>query len=471
MIYQIVYIDYVCVIAHPHYFTPESTGTRSRIVMKRRGPIILIVDDDKGICETLSAILRSKGYQPTTAASAAEAIEKARTQRFDLILIDIKLPDLEGTRLLSHFQKTAPDTLKIIMTGHPSVRNAAEALNGGANSYLTKPLDPEDLLKTIESKLQEREQKEKITRERLTEWVRLRVRKTQSSEFEEFLERNATALTSFGLNKTQAKIYVALNALGVASASEIASLSKIRREEVYRTMPQLEKRGLVTKKFGTPRRFTASVPRTALEVLTKTRINAMKVEVHTLKQKKYELVSRLEKASYGLEEENSIEQLSQQDNVMIRLVQMMKKAQQQIILATSFEQLETSFLRNVRKTLGPGSNKVKVCIIVGLAELNESARELGDVHSLSLLRLPQIEGNRIELRRVETVPFNLLIVDEKEAIWGDFQPEDPSRKILWTNDSTQIGILKRAFDNLWEASRRIDSNLDIPPNDHRSRAL
>ena len=456
--------------AHPHHFTKELFEEKNGIAMKRRAPLILIVDDDKDIRETLSAILRSEGYQPSSAASASEAIERARTQRFDLILIDIKLPDLEGTRLLSHFQKTAPDTLKIIMTGHPSVRNAAEALNGGANSYLTKPIDPDDLLKTIESKLQEQEQRERITRERLTEWVKLRVRKTQSSEFEEFLERNATALTSFGLNKTQAKIYVALNALGVASASEIASLSRIRREEVYRTMPQLEKRGLVTKKFGAPRRFAASVPRTALEVLTKTRIKAMKEEVHILKQKKYELVSQLEKTSYGLEEENSIEQLTQQDNVLMRLVQMMKKAQQQIMLATSFEQLEASFLRNIRKTLGPNSNKVQVCIIVGSSDPDESAHELEDVHSLSLLRLPQNEGNKIELRRVETIPFNLLMIDDKEAIWGDFQPEDPSRKILWTNDSTQIGILKRAFDNLWEASRRFDSNLDIPPDAHSERA-
>jgi DNA-binding response OmpR family regulator len=434
--------------------------------MKRRVPVILIVDDDKDTRETLSAILRSEGYQLTSAAHASEAIEKVRTQRFDLILIDIRLPDMEGTRLLSHFQKTAPETLKIMITGYPSVRNAAEALNIGADSYLTKPIDPDDLLKTIENKLQEREQKERITREKFTEWVRLRVRKTQSSEFEEFLERNATALTSFALNKTQAKIYVALNSLGIASASEIASLSRIRREEVYRTMPELEKRGLVMKKFGTPGRFAATVPRTALEVLTKTRIKAMKKEVRTFRQKKHGLISELEKASYAIEEENSIEQLSQQDNVLMRFVQMIKKAQHQITLATPFEQLEASFFRNIRKTLGTSSNQVQVCIVVGLSEHDECAPELWDEHSLSRLRLPRSEGDKIELRRVETVPFNLLMVDEKEAIWGDFQPEDSSRKILWTNDLTQIGILKMAFDNLWEASRRVDSILDVSTGQH-----
>jgi DNA-binding response OmpR family regulator len=434
--------------------------------MKRTRPAILIVDDDKDLCETISAILRSKGYQLTSAASASEAIEKARTQLFDLVLIDIILPDMEGTRLLSHFQKTAPETLKIIMTGYPSVKNAAEALNIGANSYLTKPIDPDNLLKTIENKLQEREQKERITREKLTEWVKLRVRKTQSSEFEEFLERNATALTSFGLNKTQAKIYVALNTLGIASASEIASLSKIRREEVYRTMPELEKRGLATKKFGAPRRFAASVPTVALEVLTKTIIKSMKEEAHTLRQKKRELVSQLEKASIGMEEENSIEQLSQRDNVLMRLDEMIKKAQKQIMVATSFEQLEVSFLRSIKKTFGTNSKQVHICIIVGFPKPEEYARELDNAHSLSLLHLLQYEGNKIEMKKVETIPFDLLMVDEKEAIWGDFQPEDSSRKILWTNDSTQIGILKMAFDNLWETSQRIDSILDVSTGQH-----
>jgi DNA-binding response OmpR family regulator len=424
--------------------------------MKRRVPAILIVDDDKDLRETLSAILRSKGYQLTSAASAGEAIEKARTQLFDLVLIDIRLPDMEGTQLLSHFQKTAPETLKIIMTGHPSVRNATEALNIGADSYLTKPIDPDDLLKTIEDKLRERAQKDRITRERLTEWVKLRVSQTQSSEFEKSLEKNATALTSFALNKTQAKIYVALNALSIASASEIAALSKIRREEVYRTMPELEKRGLVTKKFGTPRRFAASAPTTALDVLTKTRIKSMKEEAHNLRRKKRELVSRLEKASCGIEEENSIEELSQRDNVFMRFVQMTKKAQQQIMVATSFEQLEVSLLRNIRKTLRADSTQVHVRIIVGFTEADEHGRELGDVHSLSLLRLSQSEDNKIEVKRVETIPFNMLMVDEKEAIWGGFQSQDASRKILWTNDSTQIGILKMAFENLWRESRRIE---------------
>jgi DNA-binding response OmpR family regulator len=427
--------------------------------MNNTAPAILIVDDDKEVRETLTAILQSKGYQISSAASAGESIKKARTRFFDLILVDINLPDMEGTQLLSHFQNIAPEALKIIITGYPSVRNAAEALNIGANSYLTKPIDPDHLLKTIQNKLQEREQKERITGKKLAEWVKLRVRKTQSSEFGEFLERNAETLSSFALSKTQAKIYIGLNALGVASASEIASLSKIRREEVYRTMPELEKRGLIARKFGVPRRYAAIRPNIALKILTKTRIKAMKEEAITLRQKKDELISQLEKTSYGIEEENSTEAFSQQDNVLMRLIQTTRKARKQIMLASSFEQLESMFLKTIRRVIGTNPHQISVRIIVGNSEPPEDTPELDNVHTLKLVQLSKVGENKIELRKVETLPFNLLMIDDKEAIWGEFQPEDTNRKILWTNDQTQISVLKMAFENLWLESKGTDRNM------------
>jgi DNA-binding response OmpR family regulator len=440
--------------------------------MKRTAPDILIIDDDKGVRETLSTILQSKGYQTTNAASANEAIEKARTRFFDVILLDIKLPEnFEGTQLLSHFQKSAPEAIKIIITGYPSVKNAAEALNLGAHSYLTKPFNPDDLIKIIENKLREREQKEKITGKRLAEWVKLRVRKTQSFEFEEFLERNAATLASFALSKTQAKVYVGLNSLGVASASEIASLSKIRREEVYRAMPELEKRGLVTRKFSAPRKFTAVNPRIALEILTKTRIKAMKQEVSSLKQKRDELLSQLEVTSYGLEEVNSIESLSQQDNVLMRLIHTTRKARHQIMLASSFEQLETMFLKDIRKIIGTNPRNISVRIIIDCSESDERMRKFDGIHTLTPLQLPQAGENKVELRKVKALPFNLLMIDGKEAIWGEFQPEDANRKILWTNDSTQIGILRMAFENLWLESGRVDSKLNSLTYEHNAGAI
>lgn len=427
--------------------------------MNRSGPAVLIVDDDKSLRETISAILQSQGYRMTSVANANEAIEKTRTQFFDIILLDVKLPDMDGTQLLSHLQKTAPETLKIIITGYPSVTDAAEALDIGANSYLTKPIDPDHLLKTIKNKLQEHKQKEKITREKLAEWVKTRVRKTQSTDFEEFLERNAATLTSFALNKTEAKIYIGLNALGVASASEIASLTEIRREEVYRTLPELEKRGLVTRKFGAPRRFAAVKPKIALKILIRARNKAMKEEANDLRRKKDDLISQLEKASYGIEEENSIEALSQQDNVLIRLTQMTKKAKRQVVIASPFEQLEKIFPKSTRRNLS--KDQISMRIIIDSSTSDKRARELDNVHTLKPSQFPLARGNKIELRKMEMLPFNLLMIDGKEAIWGEFQPEDANRKILWTNDSTQIEILKMAFENLWQESGKTEEDHDL----------
>src|SRR4030067_3856638 len=142
-----------------------------RSVMNRASPSILIVDDEIATRNSLSAILQSEGYATTSVASAKEAMEKARTRFFDLMLLDIRLPDTDGVQLLSHFQKVAPETIKIIITGYPSIENAAQALNIGADSYLTKPLNPDSLLKTIKDKPQQREHNEKITPKSLSSRV------------------------------------------------------------------------------------------------------------------------------------------------------------------------------------------------------------------------------------------------------------------------------------------------------------
>jgi len=422
--------------------------------MTAPGHTVLLVDDDEDLRQTFSAILQSQGYHTTTAASATEAIEKARRRFFDVALIDVNLPDMKGTQLLSYFQKISSGTIKIMITGYPSLNNAADALNIGADSYVIKPIDPNHLLKTIENKILERE---RITGKRLAEWVKLRLHKTQSTEFSEFLEKNASSLTLFKLSKTQAKIYIGLNALGVASASEIASLTNVRREEVYRTIPVLEKRGLATRKFGTPRRFRTIEPRLALRILLKTRINTMNEEACILRKKTEELIAQMEKTSFTLEEENSIETLVQQKTISMKLTQLIQKARNQIKLTSSFEQLNTMFLKDIRKALRTNANQISVQVIVVISETVEPRQDLNDVRTLKLLYLPPTREDKIEVRKAEVMPFNVLIVDSKEAIWGDFESQNTSRRILWTNDSTQISVLEMAFESLWRESQRIGS--------------
>jgi len=140
---------------------------------------ILIVDDDKAILKSLKAILQLEGYSVDTAETGSEAIEKSKARFYNLALLDIKLPDMEGTELLTKMQRTIPRMMKIMVTGHANLENAVKALNLGADAYIVKPVNPQKLLKVVEEKLEEQEEAEKMTQEKVTEWIKTRVRKLE----------------------------------------------------------------------------------------------------------------------------------------------------------------------------------------------------------------------------------------------------------------------------------------------------
>ena len=119
--------------------------------------IILIVDDDKSILRTFTRILQKHGYEIDTAETGKEAIEKADKKCYDLALVDIRLPDMEGTDLLAKIKKQLQNTIKIMITGFPSIESGVKALDGGADAYLVKPVKPEELLMLIEEKLKNKE--------------------------------------------------------------------------------------------------------------------------------------------------------------------------------------------------------------------------------------------------------------------------------------------------------------------------
>lgn len=152
--------------------------------MKKSRPSILIVEDDVNICETLKTILQQKGYSVDTAKNGREAIQKSKAKFFNLALLDIKLPDVEGTKLLTKIHDTLPKMVKIMITGYPSLENAVEALNLGADAYIIKPVNPEKLLALIEEKLRQQSQTEKMTEEQVTEWIKTRARKIEHEPME-----------------------------------------------------------------------------------------------------------------------------------------------------------------------------------------------------------------------------------------------------------------------------------------------
>jgi len=109
---------------------------------------ILVVDDDKSILNVFTKILQKAGYKVDTAESAAEGTKRIRRKDYDVVLIDIKLPDGEGTDLLLKLPKTS-DMARIIITGFSTAEHGEQAAKYGADDYLVKPVKAEELLETV----------------------------------------------------------------------------------------------------------------------------------------------------------------------------------------------------------------------------------------------------------------------------------------------------------------------------------
>ncbi|MEM1566570.1 MAG: response regulator [Candidatus Bathyarchaeia archaeon] len=138
---------------------------------------ILVVDDDEDIRKMMRLILEGEGYEVDEAVSAREAIEKSKMKVYDVALLDIVLPDMQGTFLLRELKETTPKMIKIMVTGYPNLENAVESLNLGADAYLMKPVNFEKLINVVEEKLAERKAEEILTVERIAAFVEARTKK------------------------------------------------------------------------------------------------------------------------------------------------------------------------------------------------------------------------------------------------------------------------------------------------------
>ena len=123
--------------------------------MENQNKKILIIDDDKYILCIFSRILQKHGYDVDTAETGQEALEKIGNQKYDLALIDVKLPDTEGPNLLARINNIYPEMMKIVITGFPSLEDATKVMDQGAIAYLVKPVKSEELVKIINEKMKQ----------------------------------------------------------------------------------------------------------------------------------------------------------------------------------------------------------------------------------------------------------------------------------------------------------------------------
>lgn len=141
-----------------------------------RNAKVLIVDDDENIRNTMKAILEDEGYIVDLAATGNEAVEKTQKAAYNIALLDIRLPDMEGIELLKLMKDYTPRTRKIMVTGYPSIQNAITALNKNADAYLIKPVNIEKLLNTVKEQLQLQEEERQFSEEKVAEFIETRVK-------------------------------------------------------------------------------------------------------------------------------------------------------------------------------------------------------------------------------------------------------------------------------------------------------
>ena len=117
---------------------------------------ILIVDDDKDLQQTLSFILESEGYKVFSAENGKQAIKEVQNKSPNIVLLDIRLPDMSGMKILEKLKKTKPDYNGsiIMLTAYGDIKGAIKAMKLGAFDYLTKPFDNEELIITIQKAIQ-----------------------------------------------------------------------------------------------------------------------------------------------------------------------------------------------------------------------------------------------------------------------------------------------------------------------------
>ena len=134
--------------------------------MKKR---ILLVDDEKDFVEALAERLRNRDFDVTTAFTGEEALEKLKEYNFDVAIVDVKMPGLDGIETLKEIKKLKPLTEVLMLTGHGTVETAIEGMKHGAYDFLMKPCEMDTLLEKIGDAYERKAEQEERIRKAMAE--------------------------------------------------------------------------------------------------------------------------------------------------------------------------------------------------------------------------------------------------------------------------------------------------------------
>jgi DNA-binding NtrC family response regulator len=123
---------------------------------------VLVIDDDPTMLDLARFHLQAQGYEVVTVETGADGIQQAEKQKFEIVLTDLNLPDMDGIEVVRQFKELLPDSEILVITGYSSVSKAVEATKAGAFYFLEKPIEFEELLLLLEKALERKQQAEEI---------------------------------------------------------------------------------------------------------------------------------------------------------------------------------------------------------------------------------------------------------------------------------------------------------------------
>ena len=171
---------------------------------------VLLMEDESSVARGLAMVMREEGYDVDVVDTGKGALDKFTTREFDLLVADLRLPDMDGMDVIQRVRAKRPKTNVVVITGYPSVSSAVQAVKLGASEYLRKPFTEDEFKAAVRGALEEREKRSmeelivETQKERLIqkeEVTRVLERAYQDQEFWlELMEKGSEALKDYRLS-------------------------------------------------------------------------------------------------------------------------------------------------------------------------------------------------------------------------------------------------------------------------------
>lgn len=259
------------------------------------------------------------------------------------------------------------------------------------------------------------------------------------------MEENAKILCDFGLTLNQAKVYVTIVKLGSAQVGEISSYSKIRREDVYRSLPKLEEMGLIEKSLGAPVKIRALPLEDALGLLIKHQQDEASQKMSKMNASAEEFLKRLRKGQQQPTpgETPLFSLIPEKEPVSIKTATLIQNSKKQIDIIAARKNL--AHLLHLNSDLFKRAARSGVTTRIVTERTNEE-------DSLQKLVRENISPSRevIDLRYVDSLPGQYIIFDAKEAlITTSTETGLIESSSLYTRNSGLVEVLQKSFGDIW----------------------